>query len=247
MVAEGLGEGLAKPEEVSLKWRRDKLGDGIQLDADCTSVSRRCRNGWGVQLADAWLTKDITTIAIECHELNEDAYIGLVGRNYNPEDWSGKLSESKHGIVLHTATGRITHKGSGTSFVLRKLHPGARLVLTVDMQKRELTFELKASGADDAKAFSNAEAPSESTLVVEDIQAEVALAVCLGPGDQRLRLAGCVRSKPEMTLLGKRVKDFWDEENVVPPLALNVRSDDDPQSQNRKMQENLKAVAGFLE
>ena len=43
--------------------------------------------------------------------------------------------------------------------------------------------------------------------------------VCLGPGGQNLRIAGCVRSKPEFKLLGKRVKDFWDEENIVPPLS----------------------------
>jgi len=235
----GLAQDLSEPEDVSLTWRQDKLGDGIQLDSECTSVSRRCRNGWGCQLADAWLTKDITTVAIECSEITDDTYIGLVGRNYNPEDWAGNLAESHHAIVLHAATGRVSHKGASTSFVLRKLQPGARLVLTIDMQKRELTFELKASAADDAKA--------ESTLVLEDIQAEVAVAVCLGPGDQNMRIAGCVRSKPEFKLLGKRVKDFWDEENVVPPLALNVRSDDDRQSQNRKMQENLKKVAGFLE
>ena len=105
-----------EPTEVALTWRRDKLGDGIQLDPEYRTVSRRCQNGWGVQLADAWLTKDITTVALECHALTEDAYIGLVGRNYNPEDWNRNLSESQHGIVLHAATGRLTHKGSGTSF-----------------------------------------------------------------------------------------------------------------------------------
>ena len=57
-----------------------------------------------------------------------------------------------------------------------------------------------------------------------------------------------MRSKPEFKLLGKRVKDFWDEENIVPPLQANEgKCDDDPQSLARKMQENLKKVAGFLE
>ena len=159
----GLADGLKEPEDVALTWRRDKLGDGIQLDAECTSVSRRCRDGWGVQLADAWLTKDITTVAIECHEMTEDTYIGVVGRNYNPQDWNGKLSESKHAIVLHAATGRVYHKGAETSFVLRPLTSGARLIMTIDMQTRELSLELKASGAaDDARA--------ESTLLLEDIQ-----------------------------------------------------------------------------
>ena len=242
--SKGLADGLKEPEEIALTWRRDKLGDGIQLDAECTSVSRRCRNGWGVQLGDAWLTKDITTVAIECHEMTDDTYIGVVGRNYNPQDWNGNLSESKHAVVLHAATGRVYHKGSETSFVLRPLTSGARLIMTIDMQTRELTLELKASGAaDDAKA--------ESTLMLEDIQAdrqtltltliltlttdpipdpyhclycqaEVAVCVCLGPGDQNLRIAGCVRSKPEFKLLGKRVKDFWDEENIVPPLQVRA-------------------------
>ena len=47
--------------------------------------------------------------------------------------------------------------------------------------------------------------------------------VCLGPGGQNLRIAGCVRSKPEFKLLGKRVKDFWDEENIVPPLQVRAQ------------------------
>ena len=153
----------AEPEEISLKWRQDKLGDGIQLDSETTTVSRRCQSGFGVQLADAWFTKDITTVAIECHEMTDDMYLGVVGRNYNPQDWNGKLSESKHAIVLHAATGRVYHKGAETSFVLRPLTSGARLIMTIDMQTRELSLELKASGAaDDARA--------ESTLLLEDIQ-----------------------------------------------------------------------------
>ena len=32
----GLADGLKEPEDVALTWRRDKLGDGIQLDAECT-------------------------------------------------------------------------------------------------------------------------------------------------------------------------------------------------------------------
>jgi hypothetical protein len=59
----------------------------------------------------------------------------------------------------------VYHKGSETSFVLRPLTSGARLIMTIDMQTRELTLELKSSGAaDDAKA--------ESTLMLEDIQAD---------------------------------------------------------------------------
>ena len=50
----------------------------------------------------------------------------------------------------------------------------------------------------------------------------MAACVCLGPGEQNLRIAGCVRSKPEFKLLGKRVKDFWDEENIVPPLQVRA-------------------------
>ena len=222
----------AEPEEISLNWRQDKLGDGIQLDSETTTVSRRCQSGFGVQLADAWFTKDITTVAIECHELTDDAYIGLVGRNYNPCEWTGKLSESPHAVVLHAGTGRASHKGSGTTFVLRKLRSGTRLVLTIDMQKREVTFELKL-GADEK---------AESTLIVEDIQAEVAVAVCLGPGDQSVRLAGCVRSKPEFLLLGKRVKDFWDEENVVPPLGPNAQT----KSNEEKMREAMSSASGIL-
>ena len=66
--------------------------------------------------------------------------------------------------------------------------------------------------------------------------------VCLGPGGQNLRIAGCVRSKPEFKLLGKRVKDFWDEENVVPPLGPNAQT----KSNEEKMREAMSSASGIL-
>lgn len=220
------------PTAIELSWRSDKLGDGIQLDSTCKTVARHSKAGYGVQLMDAWLTKDITTVALECNQLTEDCCIGIVGRNYNPGDWNGDLMQSTHAVVLHCGTGRVSFKGAETNFVLRPLVSGARLVLTIDMQTREMTFELMgATGA------------VESSLVVEGVPAELAVAVCLGPGEQRVRLAACEMQKPDKVLLGKSVKDLWDEENVVPPLAQNVRSDDNLLSQQRKVQDSITAVA----
>tara|TARA_B110001452_G_scaffold139879_1_gene116248 strand:- start:261 stop:959 length:699 start_codon:yes stop_codon:yes gene_type:complete len=217
---------------VELAWRSDKLGDGIQLDSSCKTVSRHSKSGYGVQLTDAWLTKDITTVAIECQQLTEDCCIGIVGRNYNPGDWNGNLMQSSHAVVLHCASGRVSFKGAETNFVLRPLVTGARLVLTIDMQTREVTFELMgASGS------------VESSLIVEGLPAELAVAACFGPGEQRVRLAACEMQKPEKELLGKMVKDLWDEENIVPPLQHNVRSDDSVQTQQRKVNDSVAAVA----
>ena len=71
--------------------------------------------------------------------------------------------------------------------------------------------------------------------------------MCFGPGEQRVRLAGSETNKPDFALQGKAVKDLWDEENVVPPMALNVRSDASHGGQQRKMHDHMAQVAAGME
>ena len=61
-------------------WRTDRTGAGVVVSADGASVSRDSREGWGCQLADQWLSKDITTLVLDWDVLEGEAWVGVVGR-----------------------------------------------------------------------------------------------------------------------------------------------------------------------
>jgi len=195
-----------------MEWCSSKHGAFITLSGDNKTVSRSSDSGWGVQLASEWLTKDITTVALALDQIEGDAFIGVVGRNFFPSDWDVPLSQTKHAVVVDCKTGRFTHKGANTSFVLRRIPSGARVNVIVDMQIREMTIELLG-----------AQAVPVASITVENIPGEVAIAVSFGPGSHSVRIVGSETEKPAMQLLGKLKKDLWDDENVIAPLPLNVK------------------------
>jgi len=199
-------------------WRTDKLGSGIHVSSDGSSVSRDAPAGWATQLADEWLFKDVTTVILEWGECSGEAFVGVVGRNFNPSPWDVSLNQSTQAVVLDVSTGRFTYKGAKTSFVARKLTSGARLQLIIDMQTREMTTELLGERGEVI-----------SSLSVEGLPGEVALAVSFGPGKQAVRLAESATEKPELELKGKMSKDLWDDENVIEPLPLNVKKNEPSQ------------------
>mmetsp|Transcript_15913 Transcript_15913/g.43172 ORF Transcript_15913/g.43172 Transcript_15913/m.43172 type:complete len:184 (-) Transcript_15913:417-968(-) len=98
----------------------------------------------------------------------------------------------------------------------RPVKSGARLNVVIDMQIRELTIELLDTKGTIA-----------SSITVEGIPGEVAVAVSFGPGRHAVRLVGNETEKPAMKLLGKLRKDLWDDENVIAPMALNVKKGSD--------------------
>ena len=196
-------------------WHAERQGQGVSLSGERSVAGRHAKKAWGVQLADQWMSKDVHTIALLLEQVTEHCYIGVVGRNYFPSAWDAPLKETTHATVVHAADGRVFTKRSSTSFFLKPLESGARLQLTVDMSSREITYELF-----------DPEDPSRvlSSLSVEGIPAECALAVCFGPGgEQRVKIVGTSIEKA-VDDRGKMVKDLWDEENVVPPLKVNERS-----------------------
>uniref|UniRef100_A0A6T7ZIV2 Uncharacterized protein n=1 Tax=Prymnesium polylepis TaxID=72548 RepID=A0A6T7ZIV2_9EUKA len=205
-----------KEEKAPMVWCSGKLGAAVTLSGDQRVCSRSSTSGWGVQLASEWLTKDIHTVALACEQLDGDAFIGVVGRNFYPSDWDVPLSQTKHAVAMDVKTGRFTHKGANTSFVLRPVKSGARLNVVIDMQIRELTIELLDTKGTIA-----------SSITVEGIPGEVAVAVSFGPGRHAVRLVGNETEKPAMKLLGKLRKDLWDDENVIAPMALNVKKGSD--------------------
>ena len=163
-------------------WHGERQGQGVSLSGERSVAGRHAKKAWGVQLADVWMSKDVHVIALLLEQVTEHCYIGVVGRNYFPSAWDAPLKESTHATVVHAADGRVFTKRSSTSFFLKPLESGARLQLTVDMSSREITYELF-----------DPEDPSRvlSSLSVEGIPAECALAVCFGPGgEQRVKIVG---------------------------------------------------------
>lgn len=213
-------EGRAAPEKIELQWTQQKLGVGVSVSGDGRVASRQS-SGVGVQLTNEWMVgagkePKVWTAAIELEEVQEDTCIGVVGRNYFPSDWTDPLTKSTHAIVMRCGDGRVSYKGKSTSFVLRPLASGARLHLVMDMQTRELTFELVGKEAGSVVA----------SLTVEGIPAELTVAVGFASGGpQSVKVVGCTREKPEMKLLGKMRKDLWDDDNVIKPLPLNVKKE----------------------
>ena len=216
-------EGRDAPEKIDLRWTQDKVGIGVSVGGDGGTASRQA-SGWGVQLADHWMAGAgknpmVWTVAVALDEVEPDTCIGIVGRNYWPSDWADPLTSCQHAIVMRCGDGRISYKGKNTSFVLRPLTSGARLHLVLDMQTRELTFELLTSKPGLAPVVTG-------SVTVDGIPAELTLAVGFASGGrQSVRVAGCTREKPDMKLLGKMRKDLWDDDNIIKPLPLNVKKE----------------------
>ena len=176
----------------------------------------------GAQLANHWMAGGrnprIWTAAVVLEEVVDDTLIGVVGRNYFPSSWGPDepLAKSRHAVMLRCGDGAVTHKGKGTSFMLRKLESGTRLNMIMDMQKLELTVEMLGK------------LPGQilSSLTVEGMpggELTLAIGFAAGGAAQRIRLVGCQSEKPEMALTGKYRKDLWDDDNVQKPLQLNVK------------------------
>ena len=59
---------------------------------------------------------------------------------------------------------------------------------------------------------------------MDQIQHEVSICVGLGAGSSVIRLVGLREEENHMMCLGKKCKDLWDEDNIVPPLTLCAKS-----------------------
>ena len=249
---------LAEPPTQML-WHADKLGGGITVDHERRVASRVAGSdgGWACQILDRWLSKETTTIALCCETLGLGAEIGLVGRNYYPGSWDAPLSESRHAVVIDAKTGHVHRKGKETMLTLpdaavaanvaesfrRRLRggieggqrrgrsaavvpSGALLQLVVDMRHRELTVQLMAR-----------EAPGEeptivSSVTIEELPAEVAVAVSFGPGEHAVRVLGSSTEEPDGRATSNHVA-LWDECNVVPPIPMHSHTGSDRQKMHK--------------
>ena len=160
-------DAAAAEEKEQMRWGAEKIGPAMVLSADRLTVSRDA-GGWGAQISDTWISKDVTTFALSMESVTEDTCIGIVGRNFNSSPgWDAPLVEHKWAIVLRAGDGKVFHKGRGTSFILKPLESGARLNVVVDMQLREMTYELLGEETENII----------SSLTVENIPAELALGI----------------------------------------------------------------------
>lgn len=223
---------------VPLAFTAKKAGAGVTLDGGGKTAASDGK-AVGSQLADTWMAGGrnplIWTCAIALEEVSADTVIGIVGRNYFPSEWDGTtpLTKSTHAVVLRCGDGKVSHKGKATSFILRPLTSGAKLNLTIDLQKLELTVDLLGKDL-------GAGGQVVSSVTVEGVPGgELTLAVGFAASGaaQRVRIVGCKSEKPDMVLTGKFRKDLWDEDNIQTPLALNVKGGKDrgPQQQNEAM------------
>jgi len=151
----------------------------------------------------------VWAVALHLVSVTDETTIGVVGRNFYPSSWESELAASRHAIVLRCGDGMVSYKGKSSSFVLRPLKSGDKLMLTLDMQTLQMTVELM--GKEPGSIL--------SSLELEALPAELTVAVGFAQGgagvpQQQVRIVGCTCEKPGMELNGKRVKDLWDDENV---------------------------------
>ena len=139
--------------------------------------------------------------------------IGICFHNFRERD--GLLTESRHSLVARASDGAVLRKGTSTGLLLRPFKEGDILRLTIDMQARELTFELLASGEADGNTRNSA------AVTVERLPNEVVVAVGF-PGSsesdaspQRVKILSCSSERPVRACR----REAWDhDDNIQPPL-----------------------------
>jgi len=225
----------------SVRWSSDKVGMGISLNGERDIVSRNARSGWGVQLADTWLStsagaNDTASIVLACEAVGESAYFGVVGRNYFPGNWDEPLSESVHAVVVDAQKGYSYIKQAKSQLILQPLTSGSRLKLEVDMHSRELRVSALANipSTDDASDFG---------ISLDSLPAEVALAICFGPGENRVRIESSTLENSGKNPQNKQRKDLWDEDNKVEPMSLQSSLAESAQA---KLNRNVTEMATLM-
>lgn len=194
----------------SMRWVSAKLGSGVRVSDDGATVSRSAPDGWGVQLLDQFLANaggsayNVGEVMLEVDQVSGgNLHIGVVGRNFWPAAWDVPLTKTHHAVVVEAGAGVLTRKTIKSDLILGRIEPGQRVHVVVEMLKQSLTLELL--GADNALVRS---------VTIGDIPSEVAVAVAMGPGEQRVRLVGSSTDMEEgQVFTGKVHKDLWDADN----------------------------------
>mmetsp|Transcript_44160 Transcript_44160/g.73283 ORF Transcript_44160/g.73283 Transcript_44160/m.73283 type:complete len:235 (+) Transcript_44160:22-726(+) len=229
--------------ETALRWTTEKVGPSIAVDEHGLILSRDAA-GWGAQLADTWLSSsenDHANVTLHCEVLGA-AFIGVVGSNYFQGSWDEPLGDSVHAAVVDSCEGRLHQKRDKGTLRLLPLTNGARLRLDIAMKKQQMTIEMLRD--DPTRDDSD---PPLVTVLVEHLPPQVTLAVCFGPGKQRVRIE---RSLVEQTgasgNASKLHKDLWDDDNKVTLADADLDKAKNPVASARDKARNYEAqVAAF--
>eukprot|EP00304_Pavlova_gyrans_P011289 CAMPEP_0206050166 /NCGR_PEP_ID=MMETSP1466-20131121/28543_1 /ASSEMBLY_ACC=CAM_ASM_001126 /TAXON_ID=44452 /ORGANISM="Pavlova gyrans, Strain CCMP608" /LENGTH=389 /DNA_ID=CAMNT_0053425273 /DNA_START=24 /DNA_END=1194 /DNA_ORIENTATION=+ len=192
-----------------LAWHGEKCGDRVTVSEDRKVVSRDAPEGWGVQLFDAWLSAATSTyntadVLLEVEQLTDgNVFIGIAGRNFFPSPWDHPLKDSKHCAVVSLADGAVWRKTVKTDLLLGAVSEGDRIHVFLDMLRQSMTIDLLAP-----------DNSLDRSVTVDELPSECTLAVCLGPGAQRVRIVGSSTEVATHEFSGKTNKDLWDEDNV---------------------------------
>jgi len=218
-----------------MRWVDSKVGQGVRISEDKMTVSRNSADGWGVQLFDAWLANagamyNLADVMLEVEQVTGGAlFVGVVGRNFWPSEWDKPLVGNKHAVGVELGKGALWRKELKTDLLLGAASAGQRVHLQIDMVRQELTIDLL--GPDNVLLRS---------VAVGDLPAEVTVAVCMGPGAQKLRIIGSSSATAVSEASGKQLKDLWDEDNVQSlDVGKKLHFKDNPAS--------VEAVAASLE
>lgn len=193
-----------------LLWVNTKLGSGVTVSDDKKTVARDVGAGWGVQLFDSWLastgqtTYNVADVMLEVETVTDgNLMVGIVGRNFWPSEWSQSLAGNKHAVVAHLDKGEVWRKETKSDLLLGKVQTGMRIHLSIEMLRREMTVDLLDS--DNSLVRS---------VTVGDLPPELTVAICMGPGAQKVRIVGSSTDTAAGQYLGKTNKDLWDDDNV---------------------------------
>jgi hypothetical protein len=193
-----------------MRWVSSKLGNGMSITDGGATVSRSTPDGWGIQLLDQFLANaggsayNVGEVMFEVEQVTDgNLHIGVVGRNFWPSAWDVPLTKTHHAVVVEASKGTLTRKTIKCDLILGKIEAGQRVHVVVEMLKQSLTLELLSS--DNALVRS---------VTIGDIPSEVAVAVAMGPGEQKIRLVGSSTDMEEgQVFTGKVHKDLWDIDN----------------------------------
>lgn len=189
-----------------MKWRQDKKGPGVEVTADGRTIGRRHDGRWGVQLLDTWLngTKyDSASVLLEFGSVAGEGFVGVVGANYNPGEWDGPLSKSIHASAARVDTGDFYTKGRHDAMAkCAPIASGCRVAIEIDVLERSMTLQVVRPSAGGAEA----EAKILSSVRVDELPAELAVAVAFGPGEGPPWSARIVGSSSETTGRDKNKK-----------------------------------------
>ena len=204
-----------------INWREDKFGPGVSVIAEKKSGKEPSKwikkggGGWGVQLLDKWFAGgkvDEASVILQFHKLPGDVFIGVVGSNYNPGDWTDPFNQSMHAVGARSSDGAMFYKGRPAPMSkICQVVQGDQVQIEVSMAEPTAYFSVITPGAGGKD-----ETVKADSVTVEHLHPEVTIAVAFGPAPDgqsfEVELVGSSSEKTGSTG-NKTIKDLWDSDN----------------------------------